>query len=372
MRLKRIEGPGGAKPRIACILDAHQRGLPTACGYVRLILPLSTLEARRQFDIHFVAADEADLIDADAVIVQRLAFATVAAIEGLLARCRESGARLIYEIDDDLLAIGHDHTEYKYYSDMSDHVRRLIGAADEVWVSTEALAVKIRPFGKTIVTIQNELDARIWKKAHPTAPGSIFRLLYMGSATHSADFHDLLKPAFEMLRRESGERVELTLIGVADRVTLSDGMRMLPPPPGVGTSYPSFANWLQSLRDFDVGLAPLLPTELNQSKSHIKWLEYSVMGLATVASDIAEYRNSIVERHTGLLADSHPRGFYEALRSLALAPSRLAELKQGAVDFANEQMAVPVASSRRLSRLSSLLDAAPEQSGLDQVRRPRK
>ena len=362
MQLERVEGPGRAKPRIVCVLDTHQRGWPTACGYIRLILPLSTLEARKEFDIHFVAADEADLIGADAVIVQRLAFAVDAAIDGLLARCRNSGARLIYEIDDDLLAIAHDHPEYEYYSDTSRHIRRLIDAADEVWVSTEALAVQMRPLGRTIVTIQNELDARIWKEPQPTAPGSILRLIYMGSATHSADFHDLLMPAFEMLRREFGDRVELTLIGVADRVSLSDGMRMLPPPPGVGTSYPSFANWLQSLRDFDVGLAPLLPTELNKSKSRIKWLEYSAMGLATIASDFAEYRNSIVDSQTGLLADNHPRGFYEALKRSAVAPSMVAALKQGAVDFANEQMAAPLASRQRLSRLSSLLGTAPHQS----------
>ena len=362
MQFERIEGPGGTKPRIVCVLDSHQRGWPTACGYIRLILPLSTPEARRQFDIHFVAADEVDLIDADAVIVQRLAFTSDAAIDGLLTRCRRSGARLIYEIDDDLLGIANDHTEYEYYSHTAHRIRRLIDAADEVWVSTEALATKMEPFGRTVVTIQNELDARIWKTAEPTAPSSMVRLIYMGSATHSADFHQLLKPAFEMLRREFGERVELTLVGVAEQVALSDGVRMLPPPPGVGSSYPSFANWLQSLLDFDVGLAPLLPTELNRSKSRIKWLEYSVMGLATVASDFAEYRNSIEESHAGLLAGSHPRGFYEALRSFALVPSILAELKQTAVDFANAQMAAPVASHRRLSRLSSLLGAVPAHS----------
>jgi len=362
MQHERTDGPRGAKPRIVCVLDSHARGCPTACGYIRLILPLSTQDARKQFDIHFLAADEFHLMDADAVIVQRLAFATDAAIDELLARCRISGARLIYEIDDDLLAIAQDHAEYEYYSQTSHHIRRLIGAADEVWISTEALAVKMAPFGRSVVTIPNELDARVWTKAEPTAPNSVLRLLYMGSTAHSEDFHGLVKPAFESLRQEFGARVELTLIGVADRVTLADGMRMVPPPPGVEASYPSFANWLQSLRDFDVGLAPLVPTELNESKSRIKWLEYSGMGLATVASDFAEYRQSINESHAGLLADSRPRGFYDALKGCVLAPATVRELKQRAVDVANAQMAAPVAPGRRLSRLSALLEAAPARS----------
>jgi hypothetical protein len=54
-------------------------------------------------------------------------------------------------------------------------------------------------------------------------------------------------------------------------------------------SFPPVADYEEFLanlreRDWDVGICPLTPTEFNCAKSNNKWVEYSALGIATIAS----------------------------------------------------------------------------------------
>jgi glycosyltransferase involved in cell wall biosynthesis len=53
---------------------------------------------------------------------------------------------------------------------------------------------------------------------------------------------------------------------------------------------------------FDVGLIPLARNEFNLGKSDVKFIEYTMSGVATVASNIEVYNQTIVHGETGLLA----------------------------------------------------------------------
>ena len=52
---------------------------------------------------------------------------------------------------------------------------------------------------------------------------------------------------------------------------------------------------------FDIGIAPLEDTSFNSSKSNIKFLEYSALGIPTVASKVTPYSSTIVNGETGFL-----------------------------------------------------------------------
>jgi glycosyltransferase involved in cell wall biosynthesis len=56
--------------------------------------------------------------------------------------------------------------------------------------------------------------------------------------------------------------------------------------------------------DFDIGLAPLAPTPFNDSKSHIRALEYMALGIPVIAADRPAYRDLVVDGVTGYLVSS--------------------------------------------------------------------
>jgi len=58
-----------------------------------------------------------------------------------------------------------------------------------------------------------------------------------------------------------------------------------------------------AVRDFDMGLYPLLPNHFNQYKCGFKALEYMARGLPVVSSPVAINADIVVDGETGLLAD---------------------------------------------------------------------
>ena len=72
-----------------------------------------------------------------------------------------------------------------------------------------------------------------------------------------------------------------------------------------------FQSWVQhvaypyklKLANIDIGLCPLVDNQFNRNKSAIKWMEYSVVGAATIASNIPPYSTVIKHGETGLLVN---------------------------------------------------------------------
>lgn len=344
----------GRKPLVACVLDGGGREQPNACAYIRLILPLTQPVVRRHFDVRFISAAELSYFRPDVVITQRLAFNTESALDELSTHCQQTGATLVYEIDDDLLSIGQDHAEYQHYRLAAHFIRQVASMAKEVWVSTSSLAEKFDGLTANIAVLQNSLDDRIWTRPRERASDDIARILYMGTISHSDDFKSVFLPAFQKLKARLGDRLEATLVGVLPDWRGSRGITSLPVPAGVGGSYPAFANWLQASCRQDIGIAPLTDTEFNRSKSHIKWLEYSALGLTTVASNVGEYTQSISQGNTGLLAGASSSEFGEVLyEAVSNAPLRR-EIAQNAKSLAIQQLDNSKRDQRRTIRLAEM------------------
>ena len=72
---------------------------------------------------------------------------------------------------------------------------------------------------------------------------------------------------------------------------------------------------------WDVGLAPLVDSAFNRSKSDLKWLEYTGLGLPGVFSDVDPY-GSVEDRRTGRLAADDPEAWANAILTLRDADDR--------------------------------------------------
>lgn len=296
---------------------------------------LGLFTATRIDPVRYATGD--DLNRYDAVIVQR-DVVTGELLEGVIARARQRDARLVFEVDDDFVT---DEARLRllaqeYDEPRLDAVRRLAAEADVVIVSTDPLAETMRPFARSIAVIENALDPALWPAPAP-APGSgredgATRVVYVGSATHSLDLA-ILRPVFEGLTDSAGRPIVLELVGVtgADEPWFS----RLEIPAGAH-SYPAFTAWLHAHRSrWAFGLAPLADVAFNASKSDLKFLEYSMLGFATIASDTPSYQGT--GRHGAVVVPASTDAWRAAIVSLADDEARADRLAGTAASYVRSE-----------------------------------
>ena len=304
------------KLKVILIPDTFSNGRPTPCGYIRLVLPLTKRVSAEAMSIRLAELAMSGSDHFDVLITQRLALPTCAAIDEAAMRCRALGAKFVYDIDDDLIGICGDHPDQREYHGVDVVVRHALACADQVWVTTDEMMRRYSSLARDIVVVPNSLDSRIWKLTRQKlTPEKTVNFVYMGTASHRHDFLDIVEPAFARLAAKFGQRVSLDLIGIMPGNRSNDIWTSITPPV-FNDVYPVFAAWLQSLNKFHVGLAPLRNSPFNAAKSNIKWQEYSAMGLATIAADLAPYRGTIIHGRNGLLCSPDPEAWFEAMSLL--------------------------------------------------------
>jgi GT2 family glycosyltransferase/glycosyltransferase involved in cell wall biosynthesis len=369
------------------------------CAYIRLLQPLDHpaiaegiptrvnmgLAGRNQvgvpgginraIDMVMAEAHEVSRLRADIVATQRYAIPDISTADALAARCRETGARLLYDLDDDLLHIPRDHPEASVLQPRAPVVARMLRHADAVWVSTPGLAEALRATRPAVRVVANGLDERLWG-ARPADRAEVaypVRLLFMGSATHSGDWQ-VVAGAMERVVALFGAGVAFDMIGVVGAVTLPSWVSRISPSRSGMASYPGFVNWITRQPAWDIGIAPLADTAFNGSKSAIKMLDYAALGLAVLASDVPAYRGSLCDGPRvdgggvdgggaagggGRLVANTEAAWFRALCDLindAASRRRLAEGARGA--FAAHHTLAAQAASRRAAWLE-LAGVAP-------------
>jgi|SRR5271165_1088048 len=348
-------------PTVLCICEMLNQALPNACAYIRLILPLTKSMVRDEVAVRFVRLQDLKYCKGDVVIVQRFALNDISVAQQLTDYCTQMRARLIVDLDDDILSVPTWHPERTKYEAMKHVALRLIADADELWVSTPSLAARFAGVAQQITVMPNQLDDRVW--ALPPLRGRLrirpVRFIYMGTVTHRADFEQLVRPAWRQLKAEFGSNIELDLVGIIIDTPVDCEWTTMNPPGEVASSYPAFVTWLQGMPQYDVGLAPLIPDGFNGCKSDIKWLEYSALGLATIAAECPAYKESIEHGRTGLLADATAEGFYDAMRRLIIDTGLRQSLQRHASMLAAKKLITARSVEPRLDRLRNLTAASP-------------
>lgn len=267
-------------------------------------------------DVRYLMPEELSVFAPDLVLWNRGAVIDGSGL-AMIAEAGRRGAALVYDLDDNLLAMD-EHPERDAYAAVIDAVRSSISLADVTWCSTRPLADVINAAGGTAQWMPNALDADLWQAAPGAAlllpaTGTV-RLLYMGTRTHDDDFR-LLDAALQQVWRKRPGAFSLTLVGV--NATDTGGrpwMESQSPPAHVGASYPAFVHWFSRLRGFHAGLAPLLCSDFNRCKSSIKVLDYAAMGIATLASNVPSYADDAQDDR--ILIDNNTDAWTDRIVSL--------------------------------------------------------
>ncbi|WP_374318947.1 hypothetical protein [Pseudoxanthomonas kaohsiungensis] len=281
---------GGRRIERVAIIPEWYGEVMSPCASIRLHAFAQHFPA----EVRYQLPEELVRFRPDVVIWNRAALSTREAVDKMASTAQQLGASLIYDLDDNLLAMD-EHPERDSYRGLIEAVAVSVARAGRVWCSTIPLRDALVSRGARAEWMPNALDPSMWTSSVPSIPrpahhpGHVLQLLYMGTRTHDQDFL-LLEEALSRVHRLRPGKFKLTLVGVAAAPLPShDWLEHRVPPAHVGASYPAFVHWFIQQRDFDVGLAPLVDTLFNRSKSSIKVLDYAGIGLPTIASNVPAY-----------------------------------------------------------------------------------
>jgi glycosyltransferase involved in cell wall biosynthesis/GT2 family glycosyltransferase len=171
---------------------------------------------------------------------------------------------------------------------------------DRMVVSTDFLAETYRRFVSDIRVVPNALEQRIWsgltsRKRTQGKP----RLGWAGGSTHHGDL-SLLKEVIEQTRNEA-DWIFFGMCPPELRPLISEFH-----PLGPFNEYPARLAAL----NLDLAVAPLVEHPFNQGKSNLRLLEYGILGIPTVCTDITPYRDS-----PACKVPNDPQSWVEALQA---------------------------------------------------------
>lgn len=290
------------------------KGDDSGCGYWRMVLPARQLEEKDfVVDVLTVEVLYQYLMEYDIIFVQRVCSWPSIYV---LQRLQKLGKKIIYDIDDNIFDLPDYHPVKKYYgNDEREAACAIMRIADQVVTTTDVLKKYLIEYAGTeienkIEVIPNAINLNDFKHKliYPkpcqakTAP---FRIMWSGSATHEYDFYVCMEALDKFLLNHKKDDVRLMFMGYLpmcvrtksseehwqNRVEYLDFK-------GIETYFNIINN-----TEADIAIAPLVYDKFNSCKSNIKWQEYTLAGVPTLASSVEPYANTIEHGKDGFLAD---------------------------------------------------------------------
>jgi glycosyltransferase involved in cell wall biosynthesis len=282
------------------------------------------------------------LLWADALIVCRLP--ALHPVLRAIHSARQAGLPVLYDIDDLIIDPEHCPPPLASYGGMLNpelHRRfhldvplfaAAIHACDGLIASTTALAQRWQ-------ALQGPAPAPTWVLPNLAPPallrarqeprllacGEPLRLvLASGTTAHKQAWQDELAPALALLL-ERHPQLQLDLLGHLQVPLVLQGyaarIRCRP--------YADYPRYLQQLGQGHIGLVVLEASLFTDAKSAIRWMEFSLLGLASVLSPTATYRECLEPGVHALFASGREQ-WLEQIEQLIADPQRRLQLAREA------------------------------------------
>lgn len=214
---------------------------------------------------------------------------------------KAKGAKIIYEIDDDLFNIPEWNPAHKELNrkGVQDNLRQFLLASDALFTTNDYLASVYSPYCRNTFVLPNSL---VYTHFSPS-PGIAAKpvVCWQGSATHDRDV-SLMASAVKRIAEDKKAFVKMWSYDIP-------GTYKVPPVP-----FEAFYAMLSQI-DGKIGLAPLTFVPFNKSKSNLKFLEYTAQGMVTIASNFGPYKDTITDGENGILITDN-RDWYDAINTL--------------------------------------------------------
>lgn len=227
----------------------------------------------------------------------------------LVKACNLFDIKFIYEIDDDLVNMDKSQPDYKRYEDMINVIKYLIVHADCVTVTTNNLKNSIIGLNDNVVVIPNAL-VEFWDLNNKLIKNDEIKIGYMGTTTHANDLKLVEKAISNLKTKYDDKIIKFEIIGGSEKKL--NGVDAIAVPPN-SIFYPDFVNWIQKSINWDIAIAPLADNNnINESKSELKYLEYTALNVPAVYSDVGPYKECISHGINGLLVKNNSTEEWES------------------------------------------------------------
>jgi glycosyltransferase involved in cell wall biosynthesis len=218
------------------------------------------------------------------------------------------------EMDDNVFLVNPDSPAYDQYAPGSENVeivKEQLQKSNGVIVSTEYLAKIYRNVNKNVHVVPNCIDFEIWDNLKPKVKRSKkIRIGWAGGGSHDRDLMTVSNVIDVITKKYSN--VEFYFMGGFPAQFQEKKTKKL----HLSKSWYPINQYPQELKNlnFDIAIAPLRDNEFNRAKSNLRWLEYSAMGIPTVASNVEPYK-CIKDCKDGVLVNEEEE-WIDALSSL--------------------------------------------------------
>lgn len=200
---------------------------------------------------------------------------------------------ILYEIDDNLFDIPDWNFAKDFYVKNKESAQQILRTVDGIATSTEFLKKEYTKYNKNIVVTPNHLARFLWGHAEfqPNEHRKP-RILYAGSMNHFSvkpgENHGDMEQEFIKYILDTTEKYDWHFVGGAPQRVIEKARNT-----GLIT-YHEWQNIMSLplyLRDIraDISLAPLEFNRFNKSKSNIKALEATAIGVPIITSDFGPY-----------------------------------------------------------------------------------
>lgn len=260
-----------------------------ACGEYRIIAPSRVLfEAgvlHTGETMRLMMPPEYARIAPDTIVFQRQI--EDHQIEKLAEIKQLSPALRVFELDDLLtnLPLKSVHRP-NIPRDVGQRLRRAVGLCDRLVVSTAPLAKAYGAMCDEVVILPNRLERGRWQglRMQPRDEGRP-RVGWAGALGHLGDLQMMAS-----IVEETAKHVDWVFFGMCP-----DELRPYVKEFHDWVPIPDYPAKLASL-EFDLGIAPLELNPFNEAKSNLRLLEYGVLGVPVICTDIVPYQGDLPAR----------------------------------------------------------------------------
>lgn len=256
----------------------------TACGYYRIRLPFDAMKANG-LDVEY--ANVGEVPDGVTFVGQRVGWPGFRLQWLKLWRTHP----MVWETDDDLWCLDptNERAVKVYTPEMLSELEQVVRTAHMVTVSTEPLAEAMSRFNPNVVVLPNHIDDRMFDIQRPRRDR--LTVGWAGGDSHKRDWQ-MVAPR---IRRFLDRNPDVDFHAIGQNYLPENKIQ------GRWTSWSADLFDYYRTIDFDIGIAPLISSRFNRSKSAIKALEYAALGIPVIASDEPPYQPFVVDGVTGFL-----------------------------------------------------------------------
>lgn len=257
------------------------------CGEYRIISPMRALNAAGKVQgwetASYLNVPELMRMEPDSIVLQRQIIPEQFVF--LDKYIRHSKAFRVFEIDDLITNVPIKNPRKPFFvanKDLHKNFRKGIGMCNRLVVSTQYLADEYKDYADEVMVVANYIERALWGSFTPLRrQGKKARVGWAGSVTHHGD----LEIVFDVVKETINE-VDWVFFGMCPE-QLKPMIAEFHPPVKID-DYPAK---LASL-NLDLAIAPLEDVPFNHGKSHLRLLEYGVLGYPIICTDITPYRGN--------------------------------------------------------------------------------